>query len=136
VATRIQIATIVPPDSDAMAAFVVSMRSLLAASAAATRSTALSVDLYLFGAYTSQLDVQNTLYGYAPTDVCVTLALVLVLIGGSFGSVVLALRLLVTVLISLCVTYGAMVRIRFIDETQCTHCNFHLKRITLYMAHF
>jgi hypothetical protein len=57
-----------------------------------------------------QLDVQNTLYGYAPTDVCVTLALVLVLIGGSFGSVALALRLLVTVLISLCVTYGAMVR--------------------------
>jgi hypothetical protein len=59
-----------------------------------------------------QLDVQNTLYGYAPTDVCVTLALVLVLIGGSFGSVALALRLLVTVLISLCVTYGAMVRSR------------------------
>ena len=58
-----------------------------------------------------QLDMQNTLYGYAPTDVCVTLALVLLLIGGSFGSVVLALRLLVTVLISLCVTYGAMVRV-------------------------
>ncbi len=57
--------------------------------------------------------MQNTLYGYAPTDVCVTLALVLLLIGGSFGSVVLALRLLVTVLISLCVTSGAMVRIRF-----------------------
>lgn len=54
VATRIQIATTVPPDSDAMAAFVVSMRALLAAASLATRDTALSVDLYLFGAYTSQ----------------------------------------------------------------------------------
>ena len=53
-ATRIQIATTVPPDSDAMAAFVVSMRALLAAASLATRDTALSVDLYLFGAYTSQ----------------------------------------------------------------------------------
>jgi uncharacterized membrane protein YdfJ with MMPL/SSD domain len=109
-AALIQLFSTQPPNSDVMKTFVVNTRALLT-DASASCPPSLPISLYLYGAYSPQLDLQNKLYSYTALDICLSLGLVLTFIGFSFGSVVLALRLLVTVVVSLIVTYGFMVLI-------------------------
>ncbi len=110
-ATLIKIETIINPNSQSAAGFVVDMRHIIDKyeSETAYGSTMNQVKLYLFGAYTSTLDVQNALYATVPTLIGCTIAIVLSLIFFSFGSIMIAVRLAITVFISLSWTYGLMV---------------------------
>lgn len=64
--------------------------------------------MYLFGGYTTTLDIQNALYAMVPLEIGLICAIVLIIIGINFGSVALALRLAITVFTSLAWTFGLM----------------------------
>ncbi len=110
-ASLIRIETIINPNSQKAEGFVVDMRKILDKyeSKTAYGSTYNQVKLYLFGAYTTTLDVQDALYATVPTLIGCTIAIVMALIFFSFGSIMIAVRLAITVFISLSWTYGLMV---------------------------
>lgn len=99
----------VPPRSQVTVPFIKSLRTKLKDFTNAAPVTGFNVKMFLFGGYTTTLDVQDSLFSLVPIMIAVTIVIVLVMIGISFGSVLLALRLAFTVFISLCWTYGLMV---------------------------
>jgi predicted RND superfamily exporter protein len=103
----VKIETIVNPNSDAIAKFVEQVRKQCSSTNYVVQGS--PVNLYLFGGYTTTLDVQNALYKLVPVMIAVTLVVVVLLIAVSFGSIILAIRLLFTIFISLAWTYGFMV---------------------------
>ena len=85
-------------------------RALIAAFPARDPPAALPrVELHLLGGYTTTMDVQEALYTVVPVVVAVTVISVVAMVGTSFGSVSLALRLVVTTGVSLAWTYGLLV---------------------------
>jgi len=65
--------------------------------------------MYLVGGYTTTLDVQNALFKLVPVMIAVTVIVVLLFISINFGSAMLAIRLVFTVVVSLAWTYGLLV---------------------------
>jgi RND superfamily putative drug exporter len=109
-ASMIQVVTTVPPNSQQVIGFIKGVRAMLDALAAGPpQSSSLRVNGYLFGGYTTTLDVQNALYALVPAMVGSIVALIIIVVGGSFRSVLLGARLLVTIALSLVWTYGLMV---------------------------
>ena len=108
-ATLLTIETTVNPNSQVVVGFVEGMRSLLAAYESGPPSPPLPLQLYLFGAYTTTLDVQNALFKLVPVQIGVVVAIVLIIVGAAFGSIGLTIRLVATVGISLCWTFGLVV---------------------------
>jgi len=109
--------TLVNPNSNAVVPFVKDVRRILSE---VERAYALgappgggpplpSLKLYLIGGYCTSMDIQDALYTLVPQQIALVVTLVLIIIGVSFGSVILALRLLVTLFVSLSWTYGVMV---------------------------
>lgn len=109
--TLIQIQTIVNPNSQVIVKFINSVRKLLISYTDSNKLYGATVGAYLFGAYTSTLDVQNILYKLVPLMIGLTVGIVLLFVTAAFGSIPLALRLAFTVFTSLAWTYGLMVRI-------------------------
>jgi uncharacterized membrane protein YdfJ with MMPL/SSD domain len=114
----INIQTLINPNSQAIIPFVRKTRDILTqiagAYAAGTPPTPgapplPTLQLYLVGGYTTTLDVQDSLYKLVPQQVGIVLFLVILIVGVSFGSIVLSLRLLVTLFVALSWTYGLMV---------------------------
>ena len=99
----------VAPNSQQAVPYIKSIRIKLKEMTSTPPVSGFPVKLYLFGGYTTTLDIQEALFGLVPIMIGVTCAIVLLLIGLSFGSVLLAARLAFTVFISLCWTYGLMV---------------------------
>ena len=99
----------VAPNSQQAVPYIKSIRIKLKDMTSTPPVSGFPVKLYLFGGYTTTLDIQTALFGLVPIMIGVTCAIVLLLIGMSFGSVLLAVRLAFTVFISLCWTYGLMV---------------------------
>ena len=90
--------------------FIESARSQLIAISAQSQingsAWAMPANLNLFGGFVGNYDTQTLLTSLFPTEVGVTVGVVLLLVFLSFGSVLLALRLLFTIFISLCWTAG------------------------------
>ena len=95
------------PNSDEIAGFVREVRKQCSEASYVIKGN--KVKLFLFGGYTTTLDVQDALYKLVPVMISTTLIAVLIFVGISFGSVLLALRLLFTIAVSLVWTYGFMV---------------------------
>lgn len=110
-ATLIEVNTVINPNSQEVVPFIESVRDFLIDFSKDNQFQSETVDLYLFGAYTTTLDVQTSLYKFMPVMIITTIFIVMALIAVSFGSVLLALRLLFTVSISLLWTYGLMVMV-------------------------
>jgi uncharacterized membrane protein YdfJ with MMPL/SSD domain len=112
-AAKITVATAVAPTSAAIVPFINDVRSSLTSitqlSHQAVAPWTLPVNLYLTGGFTSALDTQNTLDSLFIYEVLATIAVVMILIGLSFGSVLLMFRLLFTIGVSLCWTAGLCV---------------------------
>jgi len=108
-ACMVTVETLVDPDSDVIVPFINSVRKILIDLTARSPVPTFPVKAHLFGGYTTTIDVQNALYAVVPIVIGVTVAIVLVIITFSFGSIFLALRLVFTVFTSLCWTYGLMV---------------------------
>jgi uncharacterized membrane protein YdfJ with MMPL/SSD domain len=108
-ATLVEINTVINPNSQEVVPFIESVREFLIEFSKDNQFQSETVDLYLFGAYTTTLDVQTSLYKFLPVMIITTIVIVMTLIAVSFGSVLLAIRLLFTVSISLLWTYGLMV---------------------------
>jgi len=72
-------------------------------------STGFNPKLYLFGAFSTTYDVQQALYKLVPLDVGLVVAIVVVIIGLSFGSLFLIFRLIITLCLSLIFVFGLMV---------------------------
>jgi len=106
-ASLIKIETIVNPNSDVIAKFIEDIRKQCDASNYQIDNT--KVDMYLFGGYTTTLDVQTALYKLVPVMISTTLIVVILFVPASFGFIFLAIRLLFTVFVSLSLTYGFMV---------------------------
>jgi hypothetical protein len=108
--TLIQITTIIDPDSEEITAWIDSTRKLLKSMDSETTlgSSTNHIESYLFGGYTTNLDLQRLLYSMVPYMIAATIIMVVVMVGFGFGGVVIAIRLAVTVGISLCWTYGMM----------------------------
>jgi uncharacterized membrane protein YdfJ with MMPL/SSD domain len=100
----IQVETLVNPNSEAVEGFVRGVRALLSERARVDPSVA----GYLFGGYTTSLDVMDLLYALVPTEVGIIVAIVVVAVGSSFGSFMIAVRLVFTIAVSLCWTFGLM----------------------------
>lgn len=99
----------VAPNAQIAVPFIRTMRSQLAAYSSTSPVATLPLKMHLFGGYTTTLDVQDSLYILVPIMIAVTCVIVLFMVGTSFGSVLLAVRLALTVFLSLCWTYGLMV---------------------------
>jgi len=108
-ASMVQMELSIPPNSQISVPYIRSTRDELLALYKSPPVPALPVKMYLFGGYTTTLDVQDSLYVLVPVMVGITIAIVLFMVGISFGSVLIALRLAFTVFVSLCWTYGLMV---------------------------
>lgn len=109
-ASLIKIETTVDPNGDFIVGFIVDVRSLLTSIANNPTVSALPLQLYLFGGYTTTYDIQVSIYNLFYTALIpTTLAIVLVTVGVSFGSIAIVLRLIVTIAISLIWVYGLMV---------------------------
>lgn len=90
--------------------FIVSVRALIEGFPTTSPAPPLpGTSLYLFGGYTTTYDVQTALFKVVPVVIGVTVAIVLAMVGVSFGSVSLAARLVVTTGVSLAWTYGLLV---------------------------
>ena len=109
--SMIYIETVINPNSNAAVPFINSLRSLIDSLTASTSFTNGSFGAYLFGGYTTTYDVQQALFELVPAMIGATVAVVLFIVGASFGSVFVALRLAATVVISLAWTYGLMVMV-------------------------
>jgi hypothetical protein len=105
----ISIETVVQPTSEKVLPFILHVRSILKSFSSNPVVPSLPVDLHLFGGYTSTYDVQMTLFKLVPIMITTTVVVVVVLIGVTFGSVGMPIRLAVTVFIGLCWTYGLTV---------------------------
>ena len=105
-AALVTVQTLTDPDGSAMVPFIVAVRALLNSCATPALPNLAG---YLVGGYSSTLDVQDSLYRLVPAEIGAIVALVLLIIGTSFGSAAIAVRLVITVIISLCWTYGLMV---------------------------
>lgn len=106
----VKIETIVNPNSQTITGFILDIRALLNSLDASTVFNGQkNVQFYLFGAYTTTLDVQNALYALVPVMISTTVIVVLLFVSVNFGSVALAVRLAFTIFISLAMTYGLMV---------------------------
>ncbi len=109
-ATLLTIETIVSPNSQVAVGFIRKVRDkLLLFTEESLATYGLQVDMYLFGAYTTTLDVQDALYAMVPMMIGATVGLVMLILAVSFGSIGLVVRLAYTVFVSLCWTYGLMV---------------------------
>ena len=110
-ATRIKLITLVDPHSESIVSFIVDTRNTLRSFSSNPANTlnGESLSAYLFGGKTTTYDLQEIVYGLVPVMVGTTVAAVLILIGISFGSIALTVRLVVTVSMSLCWAYGFMV---------------------------
>lgn len=107
--SMIQIQTVVNPNSQAIVGFINSVRKLLTSYASSTTYNGTPVNAYLFGGYTTTLDVQNILYKLVPLMIGLTVGIVLLLVTLAFGSIAVSLRLAFTIFVSLAWTYGFMV---------------------------
>jgi hypothetical protein len=99
----------IPPNSQAAVPYIRSMRTALSSWSTSPPVSGFPVEMHLFGGYTTNYDVQSALYDLVPMMISVTVIVVLVIIGASFGSVLLSLRLALTIFCTLCWTYGLMV---------------------------
>ena len=106
-AALVALVTLTDPDSQAIIPFVAAVRAILRQVPPPASLPRLAA--FLVGGFTSTIDVQDALYAVVPIEVGVVVAIVLLIIGVSFGSVAVALRLVVTVFLSLCWTFGTMV---------------------------
>jgi len=105
-ASLISIETTKSPNSQIIVPFIISMRKLLTAFSSAGVP---KLKTYLFGGYTTTMDVQDMLYALLPIDIICVVLLVLVTVAFSFRSVGLAVRLIATLALSLCWTFGLTV---------------------------
>jgi len=110
-ASMVTIETTVPPNSQVDVGFINEVRAMLIQQSAQSSQSGLPVRMYLIGAYTTTLDVQNALYGLIPAMIGATCAVALLIVGFSFGSIGLAFRLGLTSFMSLSWTYGLMVMV-------------------------
>ena len=111
-ANLVTVTTLVNPNSQGVIPFVVDTRNVLAGiegQYCGGGGAFPALKLYLLGGYTTTMDIQDALYKLVPAQISIVLALVLLIVGVSFGSVVLVLRLLYTIFVSLSWTYGLMV---------------------------
>jgi regulator of extracellular matrix RemA (YlzA/DUF370 family) len=92
-ASQITIETIINPDSTAIARFVQSVRNKLESFSRTTTLNNNFIEAWLIGGYCTSLDVQKALYELLPTMIVCTLAVAIVLVGISFGSLMIAARL-------------------------------------------
>lgn len=99
--------TLINPQSDKMVDFIRSVRSYIKSFQSPV--SGFSVQLYLYGGYSSTMDVQDALYKLVPVEIAVVLLIVVIILAISFASVTLVLRLLFTILYTLGLTYGLMV---------------------------
>ncbi len=98
--------TLISPNSQAIVGFINGVRGLIASYVS---PSSVKPTMHLFGGYTTTMDVQDSLYKLVPAEIGAVVAIVLLIVGLSFGSVGLALRLAVTIFVSLVWTYGLMV---------------------------
>jgi hypothetical protein len=105
-ASLIEIETIKSPNSQVIVPWIVDMRKLLNGFSAPALP---SLKLYLFGGYTTTMDVQDGLFKLVPIDVALVVVLVLVTVAMSFRSVGLAARLIFSLALCLCWTFGLSV---------------------------
>ena len=126
-ASLVVVYTKVDPNSEAIVSFITSVRDILSASSNmvieyfkfdsvigrdSSNSLGSNVaNLYLFGGYTTTLDVQVSLYKLVPIMVASTVAVVIIIIGYSYHSLGLVVQLIFTMFISLAITYGLMVEV-------------------------
>ena len=103
--SMIRMETELNPNSQQMTEFIKVVRKIL------IENSDDDVQGNLMGGYSTNYDVQSSLYALVPMMIGVTLAVVLIIVSISFGSVFLAFRLLVTVFIGLCWTYGLTVMV-------------------------
>jgi uncharacterized membrane protein YdfJ with MMPL/SSD domain len=108
-ASLVTIEVLVAPNSEVIVPFIVSTRNIISGYSSKSPVSSLPVQMYLFGGYTTTYDVQNQLYTLVPLMIGCTLIIVLVIVGVSFGSLLLIIRLAITMFMSLCWTYGLMV---------------------------
>ena len=109
-ASVVKLVTLTSPRSLAIVAFIRSVRNLGAKlAAAAVPSGALAVRTYLVGGITTDVDVQDALYALVPLEIGVVVGLVLLVVAASFRALVIAVRLVVTIFVSLVWTFGLMV---------------------------
>jgi RND superfamily putative drug exporter len=100
-ASLVRISTIVHPKSQEIVPFIDYVRAEL-------ENLNGGISAHLFGAYSSDYDVQNALYALTPYLYASTIVIVLLIVGASFQSVAIALRLAITIIMSLAWTYGLM----------------------------
>ena len=105
--TMIRIETLLNPNGQVMVTFIKRIRSLLIDYA----NDDSNFKGNLMGGYSTNFDVQVSLYALVPMLVGVTLTVVMVIISWSFGSIFLSFRLIVTIFIGLCWTYGLTVMV-------------------------
>lgn len=105
-ATLVAIETTKSPNGQVIVPFIRSVRDLLKAFSAPALP---GLKLYLFGGYTTTMDVQDMLYALVPYDIIAVVVLVLITVAFSFQSVGLGLRLIATIAMSLCWSFGLSV---------------------------
>jgi len=105
--TMIRIETILNPNSQEMVSFIKTVRSILSDYAKDNNNFTGN----LMGGYSTNYDVQSSLYELVPMLIGVTVAVVIVIISWSFGSVFISLRLAITIFIGLCWTFGLTVMV-------------------------
>ena len=102
-ASLVKVETIVNPQGQAIVPFIKDVRGIISGFSAPAFP---ALQIYLFGGYTTTMDVQDMLYAVVPADIGAVVALVLVTVALSFRSVGLAARLIVTLALSLVWTFG------------------------------
>jgi uncharacterized membrane protein YdfJ with MMPL/SSD domain len=102
----VAIETTKSPNGQVIVPFIRSVRDLLKAFSAPALP---GLKLYLFGGYTTTMDVQDMLYALVPYDIIAVVVLVLITVAFSFQSVGLGLRLIATIAMSLCWSFGLSV---------------------------
>ncbi len=108
-ASMIRIETLVAPNSEQIVDFLLAMRSLAASLAAEPVVRAFRTNGYVLGGYSTSYDVQQLLYSLAGLEVGIIIAIVVVIVGSSFRSLLIAVRLIVSLGLSLLWTYGILV---------------------------
>jgi uncharacterized membrane protein YdfJ with MMPL/SSD domain len=108
-ATLITLTLTLPPDSNRAAGFVTAVRSLLDSFSQSQPVSGVAVQLYLVGGYTVTMDTQAALYKLVPLEIGMVVVIVVAILCVSFGSLALVVRLIFTMCISLCWTYGMLV---------------------------
>ena len=110
--SQISLETPFPPLSDKAEPFVKSIRDILAvAQALSNERYGGAFQVYLTGGATSAIDAVNRIFELFPIVIAVTIGIVLVLVSLMFRSLIVPLRLVVTLAIPLAFTYGLAVMI-------------------------